>query len=137
MPTALETLERAPLFASLDKKARKQVAADMVERRFAAGEEMSTEQHGGVGFFLIAEGTAVVSVGGSERGRLGPGMHYGEMALLTGGTRGATITAESDVQCWVLSAWHFKPLVLEHPQVAWTLMQELAERVRSYQASIT
>lgn len=136
MPTALETLDRSALFESLDAKARKRLAADMTERRFAAGEEMSTEDHGGIGFFLIADGTASVTVKGTPKGQLLPGMHYGEMALLTGGTRGATITADTDVQCWVLSQWHFRPVVLDNPEVAWKLLQELAHRVRSYQAAL-
>jgi CRP-like cAMP-binding protein len=135
MPTALETIDRSALFESLDAKTRKQLAADMSERRFAAGEEMSTEDRGGVGFFLIAEGTASVSVKGTPKGQLLPGMHYGEMALLTGGTRGATILADTEVQCWVLSQWHFKPLVQNNPEIAWKLLQELAQRVRAYQAA--
>ncbi len=137
MATAAETIARAPLLESLDDRARRQLADDLRERHFAAGSDMSTEDAGGIGFFLIAEGTASVKVKGVPKGTLSPGQHYGEMALLTGGTRGATIVADTDVQCWVLSQWHFKPLITDHPEVAWKLLQELARRVRDYQAAVT
>ncbi len=59
------------------------------------------------------------------------------MALITGQTRSARITAQTDVQCWVLSQWHFKPLVLEHPELAWALLEILANRVRETQVRST
>ena len=134
MSTALEAIDRCALFASLSVKERKKLADDLRERRYSAGDEMTSEDQGGVGFFIIGEGTADVSVGGDTHAkRLGPGDAFGEMALITGLHRSARITAESDVQCWVLSQWHFKPLVLEHPQLAWALLETLALRVRETQ----
>lgn len=138
MPSAAETVDRCPLFASLSPKERAKVAADMRERRYAAGDAMTSEDHGGVGFFVIGEGAADVGVGETEHARrLGPGDSFGEMALITGLTRSARITAATDVQCWVLSQWHFKPLVLEQPQLAWALLEILAHRVRETQTRST
>ncbi len=86
------------------------------------------------GFFLIGEGTAEVRIGdGATAGTLGPGDTFGEMALITGERRSAAITAQTDVQCWVLSQWHFKPLVMENPEIAWSLLEILALRVRETQ----
>lgn len=134
MPTAAETVDRCPLFSTLSPKARSKVAADLRERRYAAGDAMTSEDQGGVGFFLIGEGTASVSVGDDrDAGTLGPGDAFGEMALITGQTRSARITAQTDVQCWVMSQWHFKPLVLENPPLAWALLETLALRVRETQ----
>jgi CRP-like cAMP-binding protein len=135
MPTAAETIDRIDLFASLDDRARKRLADDLRERRFEPGSEVSTEERGGVGFFLVGDGTLSVSVKGEPAGTLGPGDYFGEMALLTNGSRGARIVADGEVQCWVLSQWNFKPFVHEHPDVAWQLLQRLAERVRSYQTA--
>ena len=59
------------------------------------------------------------------------------MALITGERRSAAITAQTDVQCWVLSQWHFKPLVLENPELAWSLLEILALRVRETQGRST
>ena len=134
MPTAAETVDRCPLFESLSRKDRGKLAADLRERRYGAGDAMTSEDQGGVGFFLIAEGTADMGIGDSDHAKkLGPGDTFGEMALITGQTRSARITAETDLQCWVLSQWHFKPLVLEHPQVGWALLEILAHRVRETQ----
>ncbi len=88
---------------------------------------MTSEDQGGVAFFLVGEGSATVSVGGrGEVQRLGPGDFFGEMALITGETRSAAIVADTEVQCWALSQWHFKPLVLEHTEIAWALLEVLA-----------
>ena len=134
MPTAAETVDRCALFTSLSAKARARLAQELRERRYSAGDAMTSEDQGGVGFFLIGEGTAEVSVGdGEAAGTLGPGDVFGEMALITGETRSARITAQTDMQCWVLSQWHFKPLVLENPPLAWALLEILAHRVRETQ----
>jgi CRP-like cAMP-binding protein len=138
MPTAAETVDRCALFTSLSPKARTRLAADLRERRYAAGEAMTSEDQGGVGFFLLGEGTAEVRVGdGAPAGTLGPGDTFGEMALITGERRSAGITAQTDVQCWVLSQWHFKPLVMENPELAWSLLEILALRVRDTQTRST
>lgn len=135
MPTAAETVDRCTLLTSLSPKARSRLAADLRERRYAAGDAMTSEDQGGVGFFLIAEGSAEVRIGDGDPVRvLGPGDSFGEMALITGETRSARITAQTDVQCWVLSQWHFKPLVLENPPLAWALLEILARRVRESQS---
>lgn len=139
MATAAETVDRCPLFASLAPKARKNLASDLRERRYSAGDAMTSEDQGGVGFFVIGEGTAAVHVGGgADPARtLGPGDVFGEMALITGETRSAAITAQTDVQCWVLSQWHFKPLVLDNPELGWALLEILARRVRDTQVRST
>ena len=136
MPSASETVDLCPLFASLGAKDRAKIAADLRERRYTAGDAMTSEDQGGVAFFLVAEGEATVSVGG--RGaikRLGPGDYFGEMALITGNTRSAAIAADTDVQCWALSQWHFKPIVLEHSEIAWALLEVLAGRVAETQVA--
>ena len=136
MPSASETVDLCPLFASLSAKDRAKIAGDLRERRYSAGDAMTSEDQGGVAFFLIGEGEATVSVTG--RGavkRLGPGDYFGEMALITGHTRSAAIVADTDVQCFALSQWHFKPIVLEHSEVAWALLEVLAQRVAETQVT--
>ncbi len=90
-----------------------------------------TEGEGGIGFFIIEEGTVAVSVGGVERRTLGPGDYFGEMALIDpDATRTATVTASTDTVCHGMTQWEFGPFVREHPEVAWALLQALAARVR-------
>jgi CRP-like cAMP-binding protein len=84
----------------------------------------------GVGFFIVLDGSATVSVDGREVGRLGPGDWFGEIALLsTDSVRTATVTAETDLKCVGLTAWEFRPFLAEHPDVAWQVIETMARRI--------
>ena len=128
---AVELLKRVPLFSDLDRKELERVANSMKERIFGAGETVTAEGQSGVGFFVIADGEAKVTVGGQERRRLGPGDYFGEVALLNESSRTATITAESDLKCYGLTSWEFRPLVETHGTIAWKLLQVMS---KSYQS---
>jgi CRP/FNR family cyclic AMP-dependent transcriptional regulator len=95
---------------------------------------VTAEGASGAGFFIIADGNATVSVGGEEKATLSPGDYFGEIALVDEGTRTATIVAATDLRCYGLTAWEFRPFVEEHPQVAWPLLKTLARRLREAQA---
>jgi CRP/FNR family transcriptional regulator, cyclic AMP receptor protein len=129
---AAELLKRVPLFSDLDRKELERISASMKERTFSSGETVTTEGQSGVGFFVIESGEAKVTVGGDERRRLGPGDYFGEVALLNESARTATITAESDLKCYGLTSWEFRPLVETHGSIAWKLLQAMS---RTYQAS--
>jgi CRP-like cAMP-binding protein len=103
----------------------------MKERTFRAGDTVTTEGSGGVGFFVIEGGEAKVSIGGEDRRRLGPGDYFGEVALLTDSPRTATIVAETDLHCYGMTSWDFKPLVETHGSIAWKLLQAMAKTYQS------
>jgi CRP/FNR family transcriptional regulator, cyclic AMP receptor protein len=131
MPTAaVETLKTVSLFEGLDDKQLARVANQMKQRTFPEGSTVTSEGETGAGFFVIAEGTASVSVDGEVKTTLGPGDYFGEIALIDEGVRSATIVAATDLRCYGLAPWEFRPFVEEHPQVAWALLQTLARRVR-------
>ena len=132
--SAAETVDLVPLFSSLGKRERRKLASGLNERRYSAGDALSSEHDGGIGFFLVAEGSATVTVNGNPRRTLGPGDYFGEMALITGEPRSAAIRADTDMVTYVLSQWNFKPLVVAHPEVAWELLKVLAHRLRATQA---
>jgi CRP-like cAMP-binding protein len=132
--SATEALRNVPLFAGFLDEDLDRLARQMKERRFSAGSTVTSEGAGGAGFFVIIEGNARVTVGDEERAQLGPGDHFGEIALIDEGMRSATITAESDLLCYGMTAWEFRPFIEEHPQVAWVLLQTLARRLREAQA---
>jgi CRP/FNR family cyclic AMP-dependent transcriptional regulator len=134
MAAPVETLQDVPLFAELDQRELEQLARQLHERRFPEGADVTSEGAGGAGFFVIAEGNADVDVGGERRATLGPGDFFGEIALIDTGTRSASITAATDLLCYGLTAWEFRPFVEEHPKVAWALLQTLAARLREAQA---
>ena len=123
-------LKKVPLFAGLDDRELEQIAASMKERRFSAGATVTEEGAGGAGFFIVEEGSADVSVDGQARGAIGPGDYFGEIALLTGSDRTATITASSDMVCWGMTAWDFRPLVESNSTIAWKLLTAMAEKLR-------
>ena len=128
--SAAAALEHVPLLAELTTRDRRRLARTMRERTFARGREVVVEGRNGVGFFIIADGNAAVSIGDRVVTMLGPGDYFGEMALLHGGERSATVTADSELRCLTITAWGFKSFVLEHPNVAWALLQTLAQRMR-------
>jgi CRP-like cAMP-binding protein len=130
MSAPVEVLRQVPLFSNLDEKDLDQLARQMHERRFPEGAEVTTEGATGAGFFVIIEGNADVSIGGEHRATLGPGDHFGEVALIDDGVRSASITAATDLLCYGLTPWEFRPFVEDHPQVAWALLETLARRAR-------
>jgi CRP-like cAMP-binding protein len=127
----VELLQKIPLFEDLDRREHETLARSFKERRFNAGETVTAEGTGGVGFFIIGEGEAAVTVGGKERTTFGPGDYFGEVALIDEGARTATITATTDLVCYGLTSWEFKPLVESNGKIAWKLLQTLAKRLRA------
>ena len=128
---AADLLARVPIFSDLDGKERERIASSMKQRTFHAGDEVTTEGQAGVGFFVIEDGEAVVTVAGEERRRLGPGDYFGEVALLNESARTATITAESDLRCYGMTSWEFRPLVETHGSIAWKLLQAMSKTYQS------
>lgn len=127
----IDLLERIPLFEGLSRQELERIAQSFKERRFSAGDTVAAEGAGGVGFFVIAEGTATVDVHGEDRGQLGPGDYFGEVALIDDqARRTATITAETDLVCYGLTSWNFRPLVETNAEIAWKLLQVMAKRLR-------
>jgi CRP/FNR family transcriptional regulator, cyclic AMP receptor protein len=123
-------LKRVPLFAGLDDRELEQIAGTMRERRFSAGDKVTEEGAGGAGFFVVEDGNAEVTVEGEPRGSIGAGDYFGEIALLTGSDRTATITATSDMVCWGMTPWDFRPLVESNSTIAWKLLTAMADKLR-------
>jgi CRP-like cAMP-binding protein len=131
---SVELLQRVPLFAGLDQKELERLSGSFKERTFPAGESVATEGEGGAGFFVIESGEGVVRVHGEERGRLGPGDYFGDVALIDQGDRTASIEAVSDLKTYGLTFWDFRPLVESDARIAWPLLQVMAKRLRAAEA---
>jgi CRP-like cAMP-binding protein len=131
----IELLRRVPLFADLDKKELDGIANSLKDRTFRAGETITSEGESAVGFFVIQDGEAKVTVGGQDRGRLGAGDYFGEIALIAQTGRTATVIAETDVRCLGMTFWEFRPLVEENGKIAWKMLQSLARKMSEMQPS--
>ena len=130
MAAPVELLKQVPLFQGLDNKSLKRLSETFIDRAFVPDQELAVEGSGGVGFFVIESGEAVVTVEGGERRTLGAGDWFGEIALLDAGLRTATVTAKSDGKMYGLTQWQFRPLVEENASIAWPLLQAMAKRTR-------
>ncbi|HET6850467.1 MAG TPA: cyclic nucleotide-binding domain-containing protein [Gaiellales bacterium] len=126
-----EILGRVPLFEGLSEKELSAVSSAVKERRYDTGDTIVSEGEGGVGFFVIAEGTARVEARGQRVATLGAGASFGEVALLDeGGRRTASVIAESPMRVFGLTSWQFTPLLEQHPQIAIKVAKLLARRLR-------
>lgn len=124
-------LRGVSIFDEVSDEELASLASDFVARDFAAGAELATEGQGGLNFFVVESGEATVGVGGEEVGTLGPGASFGEVALVDKSARTATITATTAMRTWALPIWSFRSFVETRPQVAWKLLELLAERLRT------
>jgi CRP-like cAMP-binding protein len=130
----VELLQRVPLFADFDRGDLQRLARSFKQRTFDAGSTVADEGQTGAGFFVIESGEASVSVHGAERAKLGPGDYFGEIALIDEGGRSATVTADSELRCYGLTSWEFRPLVESNASIAWKLLEAMAKRLRAAQS---
>jgi len=127
---SIDVLQRVPLFSGLDRRELEQIAASMRERSVSSGDVVLEQGAGGAGFFIVDEGEADVTVDGDHVGTIGPGDYFGEIALLTGSDRTATVTAVTDMRCYGMTSWDFKPLVESNSAIAWKLLTAMAQKLR-------
>src|SRR3954453_16149802 len=143
MSVTLDALQKVPFLSHVGRKQLDGLAQTMADREMSAGREIVTQGKGGAAFFLILDGQgkgggafflildgqATVAVDGEDRRTLGPGDHFGEIALIVPDIpRTSTVRADSDVRLAALTAWNFKPFVMQNPDVAWALLEEMAKR---------
>jgi CRP/FNR family transcriptional regulator, cyclic AMP receptor protein len=126
----IDTLRSVPLFAELDPAELQAVADSMHEANVPPGAVVTVEGGPGDGFFVIESGEAEVTVLGEARGTLAAGDYFGEIALLTGSDRTATITARTDMVCWGMTPWDFRPLVESNSAIAWKLLTAMADKLK-------
>ena len=131
----VDALAHVPMLSSLDRKHLERLAKDFTERTFPTGSVIVRQgDDRGIGFFVIADGEAVVSVDGAEVSRLGPGTHFGAIALIADRHRTATVTADTELHTYVMTLWDFRSFVQGDAEVAWKLLEQLAEMLQKSSA---
>lgn len=130
-PCPGQAIVHVPLFSELDTADRDAIAHLFTQQVFAPGETVAKENSEAAAFYLIVSGTATATVHGEFRRTLGPGDYFGEIALIDGGVRSATVTADTQLNCRGITLWDFRPLVQNNAAIAWTLLQTLARMLRA------
>ena len=132
MPNNQELLKSVPLFARLPEKTLDRLDRILVERQYAPGAEIVHEGDMAAGFFLIMDGRVDIlrGDGPSPVASLTKGAYFGEMALLDGRPRSATVRAAEQTRCLAMPRWDFLAEVKSNPDIAVELLETLSLRVR-------
>ncbi len=128
--TLVAMLRRNRLFDELTTQDVATIIDLSKEIEHQPGQVIVIEGRDGVGFHLILEGSAEVSVKGRKLRTLNPGEAFGDIAVIDGGPRSASVTADTQLRTLSLPPWEFKPLLMEHPQLAYKLLIKLCALLR-------
>jgi small-conductance mechanosensitive channel len=124
-----EALRRVQIFSPLSDDERAQLAAAARHGLYAEREAVVREGEPGSSMFVVIRGEVVVSIGsGEEVARAGPGGFFGEMSLLTGAPRTATVTAACDTDLLEITAEAFREVVLANPAALERVSEAVAAR---------
>ncbi|HSJ50126.1 MAG TPA: cyclic nucleotide-binding domain-containing protein [Actinomycetota bacterium] len=124
-------LASVPIFAGCTKREISIIAQAAKEISHRAGTVIAREGERGVGLFMILEGECEVTVGGKRKAVLREGDFFGEVALLDGGPRTATVTALTPVRLAGITGWVFRGMLMEHPSIALKTLESVAGRLRA------
>jgi CRP-like cAMP-binding protein len=132
MTVGITALEHAPLFAGLDREQLEKVLATGHRASFEPGQAIVERGDPGDAMYIIMSGAAEVDVGGRFH-RLEQGAFFGEMAVLAGKRREATVKAVEHVEALRIPADDLQAFLLENPRVAVGMLKSLVERLREVQ----
>jgi CRP/FNR family cyclic AMP-dependent transcriptional regulator len=124
-------LAEVPIFSGCTKRELSIIAQAAKEIAHRAGTVIAREGERGVGLFLILDGECEVTIGGKRKAKLGSGDFFGEVALLDGGPRTATVTALTHVRLVGITGWVFRGMLMEHPSIALKTLESVAGRLRA------
>jgi CRP-like cAMP-binding protein len=137
VPPRTDELARVDLFQSLTPAELRLVVEQANETSFAAGDMIAVEGRGGSHFHLILDGTAQITVHGEDRGKRGPGDYFGEIAVIDGGPRSATIVAETPLHTLSIAAYAFRELLQAQPKIAFKVALALCAKLRAAETAST
>ncbi|MGH7332612.1 MAG: cyclic nucleotide-binding domain-containing protein [Candidatus Rokuibacteriota bacterium] len=132
----IRRLEEVPMFAGCTRRQMREVAAISKVVELPAGTVLTRTGEPGDEFFVIVDGSASVEISPRKRRRLEPGDFFGEMSLLDGEPRSATVRAETDVRLLVILRRNFQSLLREVPELTHRVLETLSRRVRLLEKSL-
>jgi CRP-like cAMP-binding protein len=127
-------LAAVPLLAGLSQRQRRKVAETARIRRFTEGTPLIVAGHAASELFVILDGSVGVDVEGRASTAIGPGSFVGELALLDGGPRSASVVAQGPVVTLAITGRRFRKLLQAEPSIAIGVAEELARRLRASHA---
>lgn len=130
-------LRNVPLFKGLSQKQLEQIARLVDEVEAPAGKRLAIVGETGHELFVIVQGQAVVTLPNGRKVRLGPGEFFGEMSLVDGGPRSATVEATTPMKLLVVGHREFWQLLDEAPSLNAKVMRTLAGRLRDAEGGAT
>jgi CRP/FNR family transcriptional regulator, cyclic AMP receptor protein len=138
MTTNSELMSTVLMFARVPQKTIDRLAAIATERHYVEGSDIVTEGDSGIALYVIAEGTAAVVHAGeaTPRATLKKGDSFGEMAIVDGRPRTATIRATSAVTCLALPRWDFIAEVRNDDTLAMELIGRMSARIRELERMV-
>lgn len=135
MSTALEdTLAAVDIFAGLSRRQIKKLVGAGKEVRSGSGKAIAMEGYGALAFHVILEGSAEVTRVGNPLRELGPGDYFGEISMIDGKPRSATVSATSEMTTFVIPHAQFAELVQRDAEMASALLLSLCGRLREAEA---
>jgi CRP-like cAMP-binding protein len=127
-----DRLASIPLLASLSARARQQFVRDALVTRYHAGDVVVREGDPATRLYVILEGHARVEQAVlGHVATLGPGSYFGELALIDQHARSASVVAEDELECIIVSAWEFRATLKEHPEMALPMLEAAIARLHS------
>lgn len=135
-PKLDHALASVPLFEGLSKRQLKRLASSAEVVDYMAGASVVREGDDGDSFFVVLSGQAKVTVKGRTVNRSLPGDHFGEISLLDGGPRTASVVTETPVTMMMLERPQFRKAVKEDPALALALLESLARMIRRVDRSL-
>jgi CRP/FNR family transcriptional regulator, cyclic AMP receptor protein len=129
-------LQKVDIFADCTRKQMKAVAAISRVMEVPAGTVLTRAGEPGEEFFFILDGAAMVEVTRRKRVRLMPGEFFGEMSLLDGEPRSATVRAETDMRLLLIQRRNFQTLLTEVPELTRSILVVLSRRLRDLERAL-
>jgi CRP-like cAMP-binding protein len=130
----MANLKAVGLYAGLPDKELQRISKEVTEVTHPADKKVMATGSGGVGFMVVLEGELDVVTPSGKTYRLGPGDHFGEMAMLDHRGRSADVISRTPVRLAAVAEWEFKPFLEAHPEIAYRLLQRLSVRLREANA---
>jgi CRP-like cAMP-binding protein len=129
LTASAEELSTIPLFSSLTDADLLELANWFDVQTVSEGVRLTGEGAAGYSFFILTEGSAIVTSEGADLAALGPGDFFGEIAILGNGRRTATVTTTSPARLLVMFGTEFRELQEAQPEIAASIEEAMRQRM--------